>query len=70
MCHLTEMKHNTIHVLHLTKLTTQNTSLTTVNAYLKRMELTKLIKHLTTNLCIIEHVILYKITLGQLTILL
>ena len=32
MCHLNEMKHNTINFLHLTQLTSQNTPLTTVNA--------------------------------------
>ena len=35
MCHLTEMKHNTIHFLYFTQLTTQNTSLTIVNANFK-----------------------------------
>ena len=40
-----EMKHNTIHVLHLTQLTSQNTSLTTVSANLERMEITQLIKN-------------------------
>ena len=44
MCHLTEMKHNTIHFLHFTQLSTQNTPLTTVNANFKRMKTTKLIK--------------------------
>ena len=52
MCHLTEMKHNTIHFLHLTQLTSHNTSLTTVNANFKRMEITKFINKLTTNLYI------------------
>ena len=52
MCHLTEMKHNTIHVLQLTQLTSQNTSLTTVNANFKRMEITTFINKLTTNLYI------------------
>ena len=42
MCHLTEMKHDTIHVLHFTQLTSQNTALTTVHAN-KRMETTKFI---------------------------
>ena len=32
MCHLTEMRHNTIHFVHFTQLTSQNTSLTAVNA--------------------------------------
>ena len=43
ICHLTEMKHNTKHFLHFTKLTSQNTSLTTVNASFKRIEITKFI---------------------------
>ena len=36
MWHLTELKHNTIHFLHLTQLTSQNTSLTAVNEGLDR----------------------------------
>ena len=52
MCHLTEMKRNTIHFLHFTQLTSQNTSLTTVNANFKRMEITIFINKLTTNLYI------------------
>ena len=40
MCHLTEMKHNTIHFLHFTQLISQNTSLSRVNANFKRMEMT------------------------------
>ena len=52
MCHLTEMKHNTINVLHFTHLTSRNTSLTRVNANFKRMEITKFINKLTTNLYI------------------
>ena len=52
MCHLTEMKHNTIHFLRLTQLTSQDTSITTVNAYFKRMEITKFINKLTTGLYI------------------
>ena len=52
MCHLTEIKHNTIHFLHFTQLTSQNTSLTTVNANFKRMKITKFINKLTTNLYI------------------
>ena len=32
MCQLTEMKHTTIHFLHFTQLTSQNTSLNTVDA--------------------------------------
>ena len=39
MCHLTEMKHNTIHFLHFTQLASRITSLTTVNANFKRMEI-------------------------------
>ena len=46
------MKHNTIHFLHLTPLTSQNTSLTTAFANFKRMEITKFINKLTTNLFI------------------
>ena len=49
MCHLTEMKHNTIHFLHFTQLTSQNTPLNTINADFKRMEMTKFINKLTTN---------------------
>ena len=49
MCHLTEIKHNTLHFLHFTQLTSQNTTLTTVNANFKRMEITKFINKLTTN---------------------
>ena len=52
MCHLTEIKHNTVHFLHFTQLTSQNTSLTTVNANFERMEITKFINKLTTNLYI------------------
>ena len=53
MCHLTEMKHDTIHFfLHLTQLTSQKTSLTTVNANFKRIEITKFINKLTTILYI------------------
>ena len=52
MCHLTEAKHNNIHFLHLTQLTSQNTPLTRVNANLKRMLIAKLINKLTTNLYI------------------
>ena len=40
MCHSTAMKHNTIHFLHFTKLTSRNTPLTRVNANFKRMEIT------------------------------
>ena len=64
MCHSTEMKHNTIHFLHFTQLTSRNTSLTRVNANSKRMEITKCINRLTTNLIFIENVILYIIALG------
>ena len=52
MCHLTEMKHNTIHFLHFIQLTSRNTSLTRVNANLKRKEITKFINKLTINLFI------------------
>ena len=45
MCNLNEMKHNTTNLLHLTQLTSQNTSLTTVNANFKRMEITKSLKN-------------------------
>ena len=48
MCHLTEMKHNIIHFLHFTQMTSQNTSLTTVNANFKMKEITKFIYKLTT----------------------
>ena len=41
MCHLTEMKHTTIHFLHFTQLTSQNAPITTVNANFKRMEIKK-----------------------------
>ena len=50
MCYLTVMKHNTIHFLHFTQLTSQNTSFTTVNANFKRMEIAKNHNKLTTNL--------------------
>ena len=52
MCHLTEMKHYTIDFLHLTQLTSQNTSLTTVIANFKKIEIIKLIYKLTTDLYI------------------
>ena len=52
MCLLTEMKHNTIHFSHFTQLTSRNTSLTRVDANFKRMEITKFINKLTTNLYI------------------
>ena len=52
MCHLTEMKHNTVQFLRFTQLTSQNKSLTAVNANFKRMEMTKFINKLTTNLYI------------------
>ena len=60
MCHLTEMKNITIHFLHFTQLTSQNTSLTTVNANFKRMEIAKFKNKLTTNRyiyrkCVIVH---------------
>ena len=70
MCHLTEMKHTTIHFLHFTQLTSQNTSLNTVNANFKGMEITKFINKWTTNLYIYRNVLLYIITLGQLNNLL
>ena len=70
MCHVTEMKHTTIHFLHFTQLTSQNTSLTTVSANFKRMEITKFINKLATNLYVYRNVLLYKITLGQLNNLL
>ena len=62
MCHLTEMKHATIYFLHFTQSTSQNTSLTTVNANFKRMEITNFINKLTTNLYIYRSKILYVIT--------
>ena len=52
MCHLAAMKHNTIHFLHLTQLTSQNAPLTTVKANFKRLEITKFINKLTTDLYI------------------
>ena len=52
MCHLTEMKHNTIHFLYFTQLTSQNTYLTAVNANFKKIEITKFKKKFTTNLFI------------------
>ena len=52
MCHLTEMKHNTIHFLHFTQMTSRNTSLNTVNANFKSVEITKFINKSTTNLYI------------------
>ena len=52
MCHLTEMKHNTIHFLRFTQLTSQNASLNRVNGNFKRMEITKFKNTLTTNLFI------------------
>ena len=69
MCHLTEMKHTTIHVLHFTQLTSQNTSLTAGNANFKRMEITKCINKLTTNLYIYRYV-RYIMAFGQLNNLL
>ena len=70
LCHVTEIKHTTIHFLHFTQLTLQNTSLTTVNANFKRMEITKFINKLATNLYFYRNVLLYIITLGQLNDLL
>ena len=52
MCHMTEMKHNTIHFLHFAQFKSQNISLTRVNAYFKTMEITKFINKLTINLYI------------------
>ena len=52
MCHLTEMKHNTIHFLHFTQLASRNTPLSAVNANFKRMEIINIINKLTTNLYI------------------
>ena len=52
MCHLTEIKHNTINFLHFIQLTSQNRSLTAVNANFKRVETTKLINKLNTHLYI------------------
>ena len=52
MCHLTEMKHNTIHFLLFTRLTSRNTSLTNVNVNFKRMETTTFKNKLTINLFI------------------
>ena len=66
MCHVIEMKHTTIHFLHFTQLTSQNTSLITVNANFKRIEITKCINKLATNLYIHRNVLLYIITFGQL----
>ena len=68
MFHLTEMKHNTIHFLHLTHLRSQNTSLSTVNAYIRRMEVTQFMNKLTTTSLFIENVILHIITLGQVKV--
>ena len=56
--------------LHFTQLTSQNSSLSTVNANFKRMEITKSINKLTTDLYIYRNVILYIISLGQLNNLL
>ena len=69
LCHMTEIKHTTIHFLHFTQLTSQNTSLTAGNANFKKMEITKFINKLTTNLYIFRSV-MYIITLGQLNNLL
>ena len=65
LCHVTEMKHTTIHFLHFTQLTSQNTSLTTVNANFKRMEITKFINKLASNLYFYRNVLFYILTLGQ-----
>ena len=66
MCHMIEMKHTTIHFLHFTQLTSRNTSLTTVNANFRRMEITKFINKMAINLYIYRNVLLYIITFGQL----
>ena len=52
MCHLTETMHNTIHFLHFTQLTSRNISLTRVYANFMKMEITRFINKLTTNLFI------------------
>ena len=52
MCDLTEMKHNSIHALHFTQLTSQNASLTTANTNFKSMEITKFMIKLTTHIYI------------------
>ena len=65
MCHLTEMKHTTIHLLHFTQLTSQNISLTTVNANFKRMEIANFINKLTTSLYIYRNVLLYIKIIGS-----
>ena len=52
MRHLTEMMHNTIHFLHFTQLTPRNISLTRVYANFMRMEITRFISKLTTNIFI------------------
>ena len=70
MCHLTEMKHNTIHFLHFTKLTSRNTPLTAVNANFKRMEIINIINKLTTNLYIYRKCDIVHNKIGQLNNLL
>ena len=70
MCHLTEKKQPTIHFYTFHTIDITKLSLTTVNANFKRMEKTKSINKLTTNLYIYRNVILYIITLGQLNNLL
>ena len=70
MCHLTEMKQNTIHFLHFTQLTSQNASLTTVNANFKWMEIAIFINKWPHTSTFIENVILYIITFSQLNKLL
>ena len=52
MCHLTEMMHNTIHFLHFAQLTSRNISLTRVYANSMRMEITRFVIKLNTNLFI------------------
>ena len=48
MCHVIEMNHTIIHFLHFTQLTSQKTSLTTVNANFRIMEITKFINKMAT----------------------
>ena len=65
MCHLTKMKHNTIHFLYFTQLTSQNTSLTIVNAKFKKMEITNFINKLTTNLYIYRNCDIVRNSIGS-----
>ena len=59
-----EAYHHTL--FRFTQLTSQNTSLTTVNANFRIMEITKFINKMATNLYIYRNVLLYIITFGQL----